>query len=830
MSNNGKLEWTKYSCNDESDGAVLCAKRNIWETVQGCYAQPPEERDGGFYEEISAANVKKDPVMFCRDKCKQSSKYFDIMGNDTGTLCHCHDTKVPLGGFLPENECKKSVCISSNDTTADTNCHPDDGFRRTRLFKTWETSCPALGVDLEDKFVYIWQYHGSWHWGSRATLRCLPGYELPQNPGQGTFDHEHRTQEVFCEYDEENGGKWSRIVECEPVKCKQPPPDLPAHSALTVVKSLDPLTNRQAETILMYTCLKQNWAFDYPYDESLPSFAFTNNVGNITITCNYSGYWEYSDGIEGSTCVNKQPDGTCEKIVIPDCVDRNVYCKELDTPANATREVLYQPNSDNERVFETKIKLECNQYEHYFDYNVPPDLVSFYYSTNIKTTILTCNEYSYWTVENGLNGETCADKKQDDDELWCDDVLIPSCVDRAIRCTHPPNPERSDIIFHNKPDEQGREYKTEITYQCPGRLHYFDYPVGDDFISFYYTDNINEISVECNQDSQWEVTGGLINQTCSDPILRNSSSNETTFFECKELTIPHCEDRALYCTFPPTEILGGDVTFKASPSPSYQKTDNCRWTKWFNSGKGGRGDKEIISELVGIYSWQVCPEPNDIKVRNAATKEVHEKTGSSFIFATYDTTEGFECNDGDQLGEKCPDFEVQFCCPFAPESGTEVAYECNIKDWYLDYLDAPFITTMTATCTQNSTWVTEIESATFCSDETLECAQPRMPDCQDRTILCLDELPIPKGLLQVNVSSNETLHGFSIGAAYEYSCEEDGFVVDMPNYPEAIVVNCSNPQGYPNEWYYEIWKDGIWTHRVIFAYILHNTPFMPIQN
>ena len=33
---------------------------------------------------------------------------------------------------------------------------------------------------------------------------------------------------------------------------------------------------------------------------------------------------------------------------------------------------------------------------------------------NIKTTTLTCNEYKFWTVENGINGETCSNKKEDD--------------------------------------------------------------------------------------------------------------------------------------------------------------------------------------------------------------------------------------------------------------------------------------------------------------------------------------------------------------------------------------------------------------------------------
>ena len=76
--------------------------------------------------------------------------------------------------------------------------------------------------------------------------------------------------------------------------------------------------------------------------------------------------------------------------------------------------MVAQPNSENEYEYGTEIQFTCPNYKHYFDYSVPDNLVSFYYSTNINTTTLTCNEYKFWTVENGINGETCANKKEDD--------------------------------------------------------------------------------------------------------------------------------------------------------------------------------------------------------------------------------------------------------------------------------------------------------------------------------------------------------------------------------------------------------------------------------
>ena len=722
---------------------------------------------------------------------------------------------MPLGGFIDEADCSVPIC-GSDQTPENDNCHIDDGYRRTTLYRTWKTSCPPIIKDLNEKFIYAWEHHGSWHWGSKATLRCLPGYELPRElPSNGDFDVDFRSQNVTCLFDEEEGGKWSNIVACEPVRCKSLPPSTPADGNIEIIKSLDPVTDDQAETVLTYTCSKQNWAFNYPYDESQPSFAFTNNIENITITCNYSGYWEYDNGIDGETCINEQPDGTCETIVIPDCQDRSVYCKPLATPANSSKYIIEQPNADNEFEYGTKIQFTCPQYSHYFDYSVPEDLVSFFYSTNINTTTLSCNEYRYWSVENGINGETCADKKLDDDELWCEDAVIPECVDRAILCTPAPVPARANIVFSNRPHPEKFEHKTEIQYQCPDRLHYFDYPVPDDFISFHYTDNVNAINITCTEDGDWEVTGGLEGLTCDNPISVNSTDNTTTTFICQTVTIPDCEDRTVYCTFPPETIFEGEITIDSNPSEYFKKSDDCRWTKWFNTEQGSKGDDELLVELLGLYSWQVCPAPKDIRARIVATKEIVNKTGGPQIYDKYDNTTGFVCKNSDQSNGDCFDYEIQLCCPYAPEPGTQVSLTCNIENWYLDFQDVPFITDMSATCTKNSTWISEVASNTFCKDGSLECILPLMPDCQDRTILCLDELTIPKGLLQANVSSNDTLHGFSLGAAYEYICEEEGLVIDMPYfYPEALVVSCIEPEGYPIEWYYEIWRDGIWKNKV----------------
>ena len=146
-------------------------------------------------------------------------------------------------------------------------------------------------------------------------------------------------------------------------------------------------------TILYYYCPTPNWAFDYGYDTSLPSFYFTKNVNNLTITCNENGFWNVNHQIDGETCINPQPDGSCEKIFIPECVDRNVYCNELTTPTDAAKSILNQPNPISERVYDTVIEYSCPQTNWYFDYNLPVPFISFYYSTNIDKATLTCNSY-----------------------------------------------------------------------------------------------------------------------------------------------------------------------------------------------------------------------------------------------------------------------------------------------------------------------------------------------------------------------------------------------------------------------------------------------------
>ena len=49
------------------------------------------------------------------------------------------------------------------------------------IYRTWSTSCSPMVFDFTSTYTYVWDYHGSWHWGSWVTLRCMPGYQIPAN-------------------------------------------------------------------------------------------------------------------------------------------------------------------------------------------------------------------------------------------------------------------------------------------------------------------------------------------------------------------------------------------------------------------------------------------------------------------------------------------------------------------------------------------------------------------------------------------------------------------------------------------------------------------------
>jgi hypothetical protein len=60
---------------------------------------------------------------------------------------------------------------------------------------------------------------------------------------------------------------------------------------------------------------------------------------------------------------------------------------------NFLRVILSQPNPLNLIQLGTSVRLTCLNQNWFFDYQVPANLTSFYYSNNIKSATLTCNIY-----------------------------------------------------------------------------------------------------------------------------------------------------------------------------------------------------------------------------------------------------------------------------------------------------------------------------------------------------------------------------------------------------------------------------------------------------
>ena len=265
-------------------------------------------------------------------------------------------------------------------------------------------------------------------------------------------------------------------------------------------------------------------------------------------------------------------------------------------------------------------------------------------------------------MDNGIIGETCSDFKSDDNELWCENVYIPDCADRTIRCSKPPsNPIMSEVKILYETDPNITDvYKTHIEYTCPQWQHYFDYPVENPFISFFYTNNIDKIEIVCNKDSLWDVYGGLDGLTCNDDSKQGGQG-------CKEVYIPACVERTVYCVFPPSTIEGGQVTVEHNPGP-YSTTiqGQCKWTRWFNTNDNviGKGDYELISEVNKKHGIMACPEPLNIIARVVDTQEiVSTLDGGLQNFTTYDNVTGFICRNIDQSDGQCLDYEISLCCP-----------------------------------------------------------------------------------------------------------------------------------------------------------------------
>ena len=69
----------------------------------------------------------------------------------------------------------------------------------------------------------------------------------------------------------------------------------------------------------------------------------------------------------------------------------------------------------------------------------------------------------------------------------------------------------------------------------------------------------------CFKCSLWEVVGGVESLTCDST---NTTGNNS--MTCRDLSIPPCADRTVYCTFPPKAVSPTSTEILENPSPYYE--------------------------------------------------------------------------------------------------------------------------------------------------------------------------------------------------------------------------------------------------------------------
>ena len=104
-----------------------------------------------------------------------------------------------------------------------------------------------------------------------------------------------------------------------------------------------------------------------------------------------------------------------------------------------------------------------------------------------------------WRVHTRFKGVSCSDDGQDYEE--CASPVLPACVDRTPYCEEPPGLPEGAILENVTRPAPGEEWMTVagtvLKYSCPKANWSFDYALPDPFISYYYSNNIEEIQIEC---------------------------------------------------------------------------------------------------------------------------------------------------------------------------------------------------------------------------------------------------------------------------------------------------------------------------------------------
>ncbi|TRY71799.1 hypothetical protein TCAL_10551, partial [Tigriopus californicus] len=380
----------------------------------------------------------------------------------------------------------------------------------------------------------------------------------------------------------------------------------------------------------------------------------------------------------------------------------------------------------------------------------------------VKNITLSCDIDGKWIVSGTPSGSICPDENPLESVYSCESPAIPECLDQTVYCPKPPeipkDAEREDIIRPVNVTEYDHVPGTKLIFKCPKPMWAFNYSLPTPFISYAYSTNIDNISIECTESGSWKVLGGMKDETCQEPKQDGT---------CGEIYFPPCVDRAVRCSNIelPENALKTMVLEVDSMDHSLMGTKykiSCSLENYYF-------DYSIPSGTLSyFYSTNInettfeCHQDRHWIVTNGIAEETCEDPKLTDGLVTCANVKVPNCVD---RTIRCPTPPM----PISPQKtfhrvikpdqfdlvNTTIQYECpNQRNVFFDYptgpnfisyVNEPQMRNITITCNKESFWVVEggISNVTCHKnsnpDPTAElwCKEDLLiPECEDRGVYC----------------------------------------------------------------------------------------------
>ena len=429
--------------------------------------------------------------------------------------------------------------------------------------------------------------------------------------------------------------------------------------------------------------------------------------------------------------------------------------------------------SAKETFPKTSIHYHCPDFR-YFDFM----------NESIASILISCHEGKWTTFAkesmentNFVNVSICSNGQETigpGTSRRCEEVMIPDCTDKTVQCSNPPTSIKGATI------EELDTFQTKTSSWCGEKTKYIGIILEEvELPSFLDCQSLCQNISDC-----MFVSFDAVNNVCT---MLKDRNMEWSYFDENTISGPK------------------------------ECSQTCSWTSWMNSNTNGRrGDDERLKTLIGTFGTSVCLNPESIEVRSRQTWQMVMNISYPQTYSAFDNTTGFSCLNSKQKGaENCHDYEIRLCCPPAPEIGSQIELSCSEQDdnHYFKFKDQGFVNKIRSTCKPDGTWKHDSFTTELCQDGSQNCLYPDYPSCQDRTVHCLEELTIPSDMKRIRIKSNITEDDTKLGTTYLYSCINDDFLINTDGYPEAIEVECIQPENYQNAWTYNLWKEGQWENQ-----------------